>query len=178
VSTTTPQIPVQRFDCFSFLQDDWSSEHKSWCCDKEKVACERSQPTIHPSSATTPIPQGQQFLPYDCAWKYDDWRSTWSTAQAEWCCKHAGRGCQQRESDTGTHVVHTRFQKLDDTSLLHAQSTLLSSMRRHGRPVAVATCAASIFVSVAAAVACLRPRRHRQERVGTVLIQEVPEWDQ
>jgi len=189
-TTTSTLKPAKQFDCFSFLQDGWSLEHRSWCCSNENVACDVAPPSQHSSQIVMPIQHGQQPLPYNCTWRYNDWAQTWSAAQAEWCCKHVGRGCRHGDSElkfrahsanvppVGMHVAHARFQKLTVVPAKGEELPVSSNMQ-HGRPVAVLACSACVLAAIVAAVSLLRQRRRRlPEQVGTALIQQPPEWDE
>mmetsp|Transcript_151514 Transcript_151514/g.385176 ORF Transcript_151514/g.385176 Transcript_151514/m.385176 type:complete len:765 (+) Transcript_151514:39-2333(+) len=182
LATTTPQMPANQFDCFSFLQSGWSRMHRSWCCEHEQVACEDGEQSEQPAQASRLAHVDQGSLPYDCMWGYDDWPHLWSATQAEWCCKRTGRGCQDHSAElpsqsqstehsiVGVHVANARFQKLDGESVPLERQTAFADTNPHSQLPSIVGVVCMIAL-VAAIVSMLRWRCFQQDQAGLALIQ-------
>eukprot|EP00439_Symbiodinium_sp_Y106_P026244 s6015_g3.t1 len=61
----------------------WDSQKRGWCCGIPGIHC-----------GSTVVVHHHVIVPYHCDAGYSHWSSAWSSAKQDFCCQHAGRGCQ------------------------------------------------------------------------------------
>jgi hypothetical protein len=107
LATTTSMTVLKPFNCDFGLHNAPVTKQR-WCCTYERKGCPAAMFSGDASPKNKSLAPGSsntKTVAYDCKEDYPNWKTGWSSIKKQYCCRTAGRACEQGALEKLTSVT-------------------------------------------------------------------------